>query len=281
MVEIEWKNKKRLSVNFSFLSLTQHYSSTKQNNACRSSPRNFKEPNGAVGLGILAALEQKDNEDPIFRTVVLAISPKSLKYPIPVHGSEHFLKKNEVNRVDEMELCEEYTCVISHEGDNLIRKREYFYADSVGNNDGFHRVSAVDGNGDGFGVVSDSSVGFGSAMTTFWNSDFLTSCFLCKKLLQGLDIFMYSTSTALGATLVGHDPEISINWVLGIKFCKDLLKINCGRGEKAFCSAECRCQHITVDEQKEKCHTEARNPVDCSASACSDAMQFIAGVAAA
>ncbi|XP_073134812.1 FCS-Like Zinc finger 14-like [Henckelia pumila] len=246
MVEIEWKKEKRVSVNLSFLNFTEHHGSTKQTNACRS-PRNFKEPNGAVGLGILAALEQQDSEDPIFRTVVLAISPKSLKYPIPVHGNENFLKKNEVSEklsVEEMELCEEYTCVISHVGENLTRKMEYFYADSVGNNDGFHGVSAADGNGGGFRVVSDSSVGFGSEMATFWTSDFLTSCFLCKKLLHGLDIFMY-------------------------------------RGEKAFCSPECRCKQISIDEQKEKCHTEVMKPIDCSASACSGALQFIAGVAAA
>ncbi|XP_075517495.1 FCS-Like Zinc finger 13-like [Primulina tabacum] len=246
MFEIEWKIKKRLSVSFSFLNLTEHCGSTKQTNAYRS-PRNFKEPNGAVGLGILAALEQQDDEDPIFRNVVLAISPKSLKYPIRVRGNENFSKNNEVSvklSVEEMELCEEYTCVISHDGENLTRKREYFYADSVGNNDGFHGVSAVDGNGGGFGVVSDSSVDFGSEMTTFWTSDFLTSCFLCKKLLHGLDIFMY-------------------------------------RGEEAFCCAECRCKQISIDEQKEKCHAEARKPVDCSASACSGALQFIAGVAAA
>lgn len=189
MVEIEWKKKKRLSVNFSFFKLTEHYGSTKQTNAYRS-PMNFKEPNGPVGLGILAALEQEDDEDPIFRSAVIAISPKPLKYPILVHGNENLLDKNEVS-VEEMKLCEEYTCVISHGGENLIKKREYFYADSVGNNDGFHMVSAVNGNAGGFGVVSDSSLGFGSEMATFCTSDFLTSCFLCKKLLHGLDIFMY------------------------------------------------------------------------------------------
>lgn len=246
MVEIEWKKKKSLSVNFSFLKLTELYGSTKQTNAYRY-PMNFKEPNGAVGLGILVALEQQDDEDPIFRSAVLAISPKSLKYPILVHGNENLLEKNVVGKklsVEEMELCEEYTCVISHGGENLIRKREYFCADSVGNNDGFHKVSAGNGNAGGFGVVSDSSLGFGSEMATFWTSDFLTSCFLCKKFLHGLDIFMY-------------------------------------RGEKAFCSEECRCKQISIDEQKEKCHTEARMTIECSASACSGASQFIAGVAAA
>ncbi|XP_004243694.1 FCS-Like Zinc finger 13 [Solanum lycopersicum] len=48
------------------------------------------------------------------------------------------------------------------------------------------------------------------------NSDFLSSCNLCQKKLHGKDIYMY-------------------------------------RGEKAFCSTECRYRQIMMDEQKEKC----------------------------
>ncbi|KAI3948321.1 hypothetical protein MKX01_028759 [Papaver californicum] len=46
-------------------------------------------------------------------------------------------------------------------------------------------------------------------------SDFLSSCYLCRKKLHGKDIYMY-------------------------------------RGEKAFCSTECRCQQIASDERKDK-----------------------------
>ncbi|KAL7136886.1 hypothetical protein ABFS83_10G060100 [Erythranthe nasuta] len=54
-------------------------------------------------------------------------------------------------------------------------------------------------------------------------SDFLSACNLCRKNLHGKDIYMY-------------------------------------RGEKAFCSTECRYRQIVVDERKEKCSSEASRP---------------------
>ncbi|XP_042518989.1 FCS-Like Zinc finger 14 [Macadamia integrifolia] len=63
----------------------------------------------------------------------------------------------------------------------------------------------------------------------FPTTDFLSSCHLCRKKLHGRDIYMY-------------------------------------RGEKAFCSTECRYQQIVTDERKEKCRTEASRPADLSAS---------------
>ncbi|XP_058068496.1 FCS-Like Zinc finger 13-like [Magnolia sinica] len=75
-------------------------------------------------------------------------------------------------------------------------------------------------------------------------ADFLNACYLCRKKLHGRDIFMY-------------------------------------RGEKAFCSVECRCQQILSDEYKEKCRSGAMNPFDCSVSPCSAPRLFTAGVAAA
>ncbi|KAI3772755.1 hypothetical protein L6452_03948 [Arctium lappa] len=54
-------------------------------------------------------------------------------------------------------------------------------------------------------------------------SGFLSSCFLCNKRLHGKDIFMY-------------------------------------RGEKAFCSPECRSRQIGMDEKREKyCSSEAES----------------------
>ncbi|KAG8376251.1 hypothetical protein BUALT_Bualt09G0043600 [Buddleja alternifolia] len=60
-------------------------------------------------------------------------------------------------------------------------------------------------------------------------SDFLSSCDLCQKKLHGKDIYMY-------------------------------------RGEKAFCSTECRYKQIVMDERTEKCSSEASTPVDVSGS---------------
>ncbi|MCD9559781.1 hypothetical protein HAX54_018036 [Datura stramonium] len=51
------------------------------------------------------------------------------------------------------------------------------------------------------------------------DSDFLSSCHLCQKKLHGKDIYMY-------------------------------------RGEKAFCSTECRYRQIAMDDHKDKCSSE-------------------------
>lgn len=57
--------------------------------------------------------------------------------------------------------------------------------------------------------------------------DFLSFCHLCKKKLHGKDIFMY-------------------------------------RGEKAFCSIECRCREIGMEERREKhCKSEAVSSSPC------------------
>ncbi|KAI3443462.1 hypothetical protein Pfo_000127 [Paulownia fortunei] len=248
MAEMNGK-KMRLSINLSFLILAD---STKQSSAHKS-PKNFEQPNGVVGLGILAALNDDrhhHHQDPVFingsRTAILAISPKSSSNPIPILSNKNFSKNNSSKKlsVEEMEVCEEYTCVISHVGDNIINKREYFEADILGNNTGSQTFSVVTGNGVGSGAVSDSSVSGGEKTATFGTADFLNSCFLCEKMLHGLDIFMY-------------------------------------RGEKAFCSAECRYRQISIDEQKEKCHSGVRKPMEYSVSPCSGSLQFLAGVAAA
>ncbi|XP_057545114.1 FCS-Like Zinc finger 13-like [Amaranthus tricolor] len=61
--------------------------------------------------------------------------------------------------------------------------------------------------------------------------DFLSSCHLCKKGLIDKDIYMY-------------------------------------RGEKAFCSEECRQRQIGIDERKEQCRSEASRSVELSTSPC-------------
>lgn len=53
------------------------------------------------------------------------------------------------------------------------------------------------------------------------------------------------------------------------------------RGEKAFCSSECRDKHIRSEDCKEKCRSDALKPLDYSSSPCSSPMVFLAGVAAA
>ncbi|CAA0833886.1 Protein of unknown function (DUF581 [Striga hermonthica] len=74
--------------------------------------------------------------------------------------------------------------------------------------------------------------------------DFLSSCHLCRKKLHGEDIYMY-------------------------------------RGEKAFCSTECRYREIAMDERIEKCGSEATRVVDLSSSGYAGGGQiFTAGILA-
>ncbi|CAI9099039.1 OLC1v1035800C1 [Oldenlandia corymbosa var. corymbosa] len=213
------------------------------------SPNIFEEPNGVVGLGILAAMKPRSkskdescSQDPSSkRAAILVKSPRSLSNPIPILSnrvSSPFSAKNDVKRkisAEEMELCEEYTCVISHVGDNQIKKKEYFDSTNVVIT-GTEKISSVSNNN-----LVGSRVG---EAPQFRVADFLNSCFLCQKQLHGLDIFMY-------------------------------------RGEKAFCSVECRGKQITIDERKEKCVSGMAKPHEYSASPCPSPMQFLAGVAAA
>ncbi|KAK1309427.1 hypothetical protein QJS10_CPA09g00067 [Acorus calamus] len=75
-------------------------------------------------------------------------------------------------------------------------------------------------------------------------ADFLSCCYLCRKKLHGKDIYMY-------------------------------------RGEKAFCSMECRYWQIVSDECQESCGSEVSKASDVSVSPYTTGRFFCAGVAAA
>nr|GLL20285.1 uncharacterized protein LOC109146813 [Ipomoea trifida]GMC61308.1 FCS-Like Zinc finger 10-like [Ipomoea batatas]GMC71140.1 FCS-Like Zinc finger 10-like [Ipomoea batatas]GMD25759.1 FCS-Like Zinc finger 10-like [Ipomoea batatas] len=232
MAQIMKGNKKnrRLSINLSLFALTDQNNS--QKSATFRSPKHFEEPNGVVGLGIVPLLKSSGTS----RAVILAISPRSPtphSIPINIFKNNDMNKKKENNTttpsVEEMEMCEEYTCVISHMGSNQIKKIEYFNGEFLGNT-----------------CTSTTRANTDSGMretAAFKAADFLSSCFLCKKLLHGLDIFMY-------------------------------------RGETAFCSVECRCKQISMDEHKESCGRPGAMKThehEYSASP----MKFLAGVAVA
>ncbi|CAA6671192.1 unnamed protein product [Spirodela intermedia] len=68
--------------------------------------------------------------------------------------------------------------------------------------------------------------------------DFLSRCFRCRRALHGIDIFIY-------------------------------------RGDKAFCSAECRSRQIASEEQgRSKYPLDAPTALDCSPSPCSAPLLF-------
>ncbi|KQJ93587.1 uncharacterized protein LOC100830428 [Brachypodium distachyon] len=75
-------------------------------------------------------------------------------------------------------------------------------------------------------------------------ADFLSRCYLCTKRLDGLDIYMYG-------------------------------------GEKAFCSSECRCHQMLMDDRADNCGSEALRANNYSASQCSAPMSFSPSIAAA
>ncbi|KAK7363328.1 hypothetical protein VNO77_05467 [Canavalia gladiata] len=79
--------------------------------------------------------------------------------------------------------------------------------------------------------------------SSFPTSNFLSSCHLCGKKLHGKDIYMY-------------------------------------RGEKAFCSPECRSSQIMMDERKERCRSEASRSVELSSSPYTREQIFSTGILA-
>ncbi|KAF6163731.1 hypothetical protein GIB67_018953 [Kingdonia uniflora] len=98
---------------------------------------------------------------------------------------------------------------------------------------------------EGMFLVSPVKWNIEEGATMFQAKDFLSFCYLCNKHLHGLDIFMY-------------------------------------RGDKAFCSAECRSRQIMVDDHKEKYGNGVLvKSLDYSVSPCSAPVFFPAGVAAA
>ncbi|KAK6941213.1 Zf-FLZ domain [Dillenia turbinata] len=230
----DFSSKRRLSIN---LSLFDSFFPPNK------SARNFE--SGVVGLGIVAAmntLNEHNNNEALFpaKSAILAVSspkPKTLTIsntgPIPIT----------IFNSDSMEKSESYTCVISHLGNNLIKKFEYFDSPINGSLPTITTCLVSSGVFSSSSAIQNDKVE-SSFRTASSGSYFLESCFLCKKQLQGQDIYMY-------------------------------------RGEKAFCSVECRCKQISSDEHKEKFGSAARKPFGHSASPCSYPMLFTVGVAAA
>lgn len=213
-------HKKILSINLSDFAPTDNFNSPKST----KSPVMFEDPNGVVGLGIVAAMSSNHNCN---KPPILAISPRPTSTPISILTNNSITKKIKQPTIEEMEMFEEYTRVISHVGTNLVKKMEYFDDQFLGN--GYHKPTAAAAS---------------APPEAFRTANFLNTCSFCHKQLQGLDIFIY-------------------------------------RGEKAFCSSECRFKQISIDEHKEKCGSGTMKSPEYSASPCSGPMQFSAGVAVA
>ncbi|XP_010471593.1 PREDICTED: uncharacterized protein LOC104751364 [Camelina sativa] len=155
---------------------------------------------GGVGLGIVAALEETsigiNRNDPVrysgrFRCPEIDLSEEEYTYVTSPNGPT----KVYYNDDDGFELFEnEYPIVVQKPmviaDEPPLIKRQSFRASST---------------------------------------EFLSSCCLCKKKLQGKDIYMY-------------------------------------KGEMGFCSAECRSVQLMNDERKEQCKTQVSRNVEVSSS---------------
>ncbi|CAF2200719.1 BnaA07g31870D [Brassica napus] len=168
------------------------------------SPVNSKRyGSGGVGLGIVAALEESN----------IGIN----RYD-PVCFSGRF-------RCPEIDLSEEeYTCVTSRDGTTKV-----YHSDEPEYDDRRRHKPVVQPPVIKRRVNRDNP------------TEFLSSCCLCKKRLQGKDIYMY-------------------------------------KGEMGFCSAECRSVQIMNDERKEQSRQQVLRNVDVSSSLYAGEHSFSAGI---
>lgn len=191
-----FSGKGRLALNLSlftnsFEPKAQVFSLDSKVSSSTKSPRNFE--GGMVGLGIVAALNDSDNTHDSFTgkpckaSILAAVSPRS--NPIPIANRAKHMPKVEKcgpnSEMTEMEKSESYTCVISHCGNNLIKKRVYFDDKFNGVVDNITTVVPIS--------TTDATAHWvaSEAAPPFKTADFLSSCYLCHKKLHGLDIFMY------------------------------------------------------------------------------------------
>ncbi|XP_077236444.1 FCS-Like Zinc finger 13-like [Tasmannia lanceolata] len=169
-------------------------------------------------------------------------SPKlSRSDPIPINLVRTSAKFRGGFEGTEIGYSESYTCVISHGPNKSTSTRVYCDGGESGGE--FHR-NVLDRRWRNGGLFCDSPPRYTEEIAAFPMADFLSSCYLCRKKLHGKDIYMY-------------------------------------RGEKAFCSTECRYRQIVSDERKEKCGYEASKSSEISVSPYSDNRFFSPGVVAA
>uniref|UniRef100_A0A5B7BQA3 FLZ-type domain-containing protein n=1 Tax=Davidia involucrata TaxID=16924 RepID=A0A5B7BQA3_DAVIN len=174
---------------------------------------------GGVGLGIVAALGKSGDGEIQIRKAVCSLN-LNRSSPIPVNSVKNSTRFRGVVEDTDMDSMENYTFVTCH-GPNKSYTRVYCDGVEYGSRSGHDRTGFDRSkNHVGVGVFDISPARFGEDITGFPTSDFLSSCHLCRKKLDGKDIYMY-------------------------------------RGEKAFCSTECRYRQIVMDERKEQRSSEA------------------------
>ncbi|KAK9097592.1 hypothetical protein Sjap_023089 [Stephania japonica] len=225
--------KMRSSINFSiFPNFSKDEASPVSPNSMKPK-KNFE--GEFVGLGIVAAMNEiRDSDSTQSRPIPIVSSSKSVV-------SASFVGSDDC-------ASESYTCVIYRIGNigGTVKERERFDVVRYGSRGGGECERKC-------GVFFESPLKKRTEVLRkceMSSSDFLSFCYLCRKKLHGLDIFMYSADFLFR------------------------------RGDQAFCSAECRCKQILRDERKDS-YGMTKKSLDCAASPCSAHTLFAAGVAAA
>ncbi|CAK8532066.1 unnamed protein product [Lathyrus sativus] len=199
---------------------------------------------GGVGLGIVVALDKSEETG-------YEVVPKQhvCTSPIPIKHQQNRLFENAIF----VGSPEDYTYVtyrdesnkpitkVFYDGGEESRILRHDYYYNDNNN-----TSNKNHINKNVGVFrrSPPTQTFLEAEPSFLTLDFLHSCHLCKMNLDGKDIFMY-------------------------------------RGEKGFCSTECRSKQIMMDERKEKCRSEAsKSRMELSSSSYTKDQMFSTGIMA-
>ncbi|XP_059432762.1 FCS-Like Zinc finger 13-like [Corylus avellana] len=207
------------------------------------SPRGLKKYDlGGVGLGIVAALEKSSDggREVLAKYAVCSCNLINRSNPVPVNSGKNCGRLNGfLEDLEEGENSENYTYVTCR-GPSKSFTRVYY--DEGENGRTGHERHGVD-RCNNMGVLQDSRPRYEDSFSAYPTSDFLSSCNLCRKKLQGKDIYMY-------------------------------------RGEKAFCSTECRSRQIMMDERKEQCRSEAPRSADVSSSPYTRGQIFSPGILA-
>lgn len=145
----------------------------------QSSPRGSKSYDlGGVGLKIVVALDKPC--EGVVREVLpkhaVCTSNLNRSGPIPVKNPGGFLQRNEI---DDVESLEEYTCVTCHVPNKTFTKVYYDGGEGYNNNN--------------VGVLRRPTppILLIEREPSFPTSNFLSSCHLCGKKLDGKDIYMY------------------------------------------------------------------------------------------
>ncbi|KAG4990773.1 hypothetical protein AAZX31_09G069300 [Glycine max] len=192
------------------------------------SPKGLKSYDlGGVGLGIVVALDKSSSEEQGH----VCTSNSNRSVPIPVTNQRGFQKG--VNEIP-AGSSEDYTFVTYHVPNNKTITKVYYDGGEGGIlTHGYYNINNNNNNNVGVGGVRripPTQTLIEEDEQSYPTSDFLSSCHLCRKNLDGKDIYMY-------------------------------------RGEKAFCSNECRSRQISMDdERKERCRSEASRSVELSSS---------------